>query len=263
MKQKTLKLTYIIAHGVLVVFLSSIVLYLLIHRILPQPFETGTHDRLEPIAPFLLPTFLHIILSFIGMVPALYLPATSKNEIERVLMPPMYLSMTLTNIPVIVHAMAYREMGLIGMNPVARIYVFAILFTTILLLFMGLFHLGINTSKIFQFTLLAALGCILIAVMVPLSVAMNPMDQTMWITDRQFFLIPLLVGVIAGFNYLAIYLRERLQHSLFQSISIILIISGYLLNVSRMSGPMVWLGIIFFGIGIVIGIPRGRFSQIQ
>ena len=252
-----------IVHGLLVLFLLSIVLYLLLHWLLPQPFESGNHDRLAPIAPFLLPTLFHIILSFVGMIPALYLPATSRNEIERVLMPPMYLSMTITNIPVVVQVMIFRGMGVAGMTSIARLYVFAILFTAILMLFMGLFHLGINTSKIFSFTLLSALGCILIAVLIPLSVGTKPMDQTTWVSDNQFFLIPLILGIIAGFNYIAIYLRERLQHTLFQSISLVLIITGHLLYLSHMNPTMTWLGVVVFALGIVIGIPRGRFSQIQ
>ena len=247
----------------LALLFSATVIYLLLHRLIPRQFQTGSSELLEIISPYLFPTLLHIILSFIGMIPALYLPPTSRNEIERKLMPPMYLSMTLSHIPVIAQVMAYKGTGFIGIGVIARLYVFATLFTMILMLFMGLFHLGINTSKIFQFTVLAALGSILITVLVPLSAALHPMDPSQWIVDRQFYFIPVGVGVLASFNYFAIYFREQSQHALFQSGSLILIIGGYLLHLLWINPTTVWVGTILFAIGIVIGIPRGRFSQIQ
>lgn len=263
MKLKTIKISYIVVHGLLVIILLSFVTYLLLHRLIPETFNTGNRGRLETASSYLFPTLFHIILSFIGMIPALYLPATSRNEIERKLLPPMYLCMTLTNVPVIAQVITFNGMGMIGLTTIARIHVFAMLFTSILLLFLGLFHLGINTGKIYQFTILAALGCLLITVLVPVTVSMYPMSPGRWISDRQFFLLPLILGILAAFNYVALYLREPSYQTLFKSGSLMLIIFGHVLYQLRLNPATVWIGILLLACGIFIGIPRGRFSQLQ
>jgi hypothetical protein len=216
----------------------------------------------RPKIPYIIPSLLHVILSFIGMIPALFLPETSRNEIERKLMPLMYIGITLTNIPFLVYITVLHG-GVSNLVLPARIYLFAVLYSFMLMLFMGLFHLGINTSKITQFTLLGAAGCMLIVIMAPLSISAHPLEPNRWITDNTFSLLPLMMSVLAVFNYVALYIREKTQHILFRSGSISLVIIGHFLYLSRINTATVWIGILLFAAGIVIGIPRGRFSQLQ
>ena len=248
----------------LALVLSAIALYIVLHQLVPaQFFPIERRGDLSLHVPYATATLLHIILSFVGMLPALYLPATSRNEIERALMPPMYLMMTLTNISVIGFMAVLTPGGVLTLSTIARIHIFAVLFTGMLMLFMGLFHLGINTSKIRQFSLLTAAGCMLMASFVPISPTLNPLDLKLWLTDQRFMLLPVIMGILAIFNYLALYLRERSQHILFRGVSVSFIIAGHTLYTVRPSAVSVWIGIALIAGGFVVGIPRGRFSQIQ
>jgi hypothetical protein len=263
MSQRTVKILYIAIHGILALLLSGLALFIFLHQLIPTQFAFIGEVKAAPEVPYAGQTVLHIILSFVGMIPALSLPATSRNEIERALMPPMFLMMTLTNVSVIGFMTVLTTGGTIALTTIARIHLFAVLFATMLMLFMGLFHLGINTSKITQFSLLAAAGCLLIASLVPIAPALNPLDQRLWIIDRRFMILPSIIGVIAIFNYLALYLRERSQHILFRGVSISLIIAGHTLYTLRPGTVVVWLGIMLLTGGFIVGLPSGRFSQIQ
>ena len=256
MNQRTIRITYIILHALLTVALIATIIPLLLQQVLPVRSKV-------PHVDYLVATLLHLIFSFVGMIPALRLPATGRNEIERDLLPLMYLMISLSDIPVASYVLAYGFGGMIPLSYIARIYIFAVLFSVMLMLYMGLFHLGINTSKIVSFTIIAVTGGLLLVSMVPLSVNLHPVDHSRWVADNHFKLLVLLMGLLAIFNYVALAIRERTQHMLFRSISISLIITGNLLYLSRAHASVIWAGIILFAIGIFIGIPRGRFSQLQ
>jgi hypothetical protein len=254
MKQRTVKIAYIISHGVLSLALILMVLYLIVRHLIPTNHTQGT-----PLSGYLVPTLLHLVLSFVGMIPALYLPATSRNDIERKLMPPMYITMTLMDIQVLLHLEIIGIFGYLGPTAIAKIHLFSLLFSSLMLLFIGMFHLGINTSRIFRYSLLAALGCVLFTLFVPLQVAVYPLERSLWVTDGKFLLVPILLGGIAIFNYVALLSRERTQYTVFRSASLMAITLGNLLYIDPHT---TWLGILLFAIGIAMGIPKERFSQI-
>jgi hypothetical protein len=81
----------------------------------------------------------------------------------------------------------------------------------------------------------------------------------LWVTDGKFLLVPILLGGIAIFNYVALLSRERTQYTVFRSASLMAITLGNLLYIDPRT---TWLGILLFAIGIAMGIPKERFSQI-
>lgn len=262
MKVNHRKIPFIIIHGLLVLGLSGITVSILIRQAIPTYFNTRPLADAMPPLP-MVPTLLHIILSFVGMVPSLYLPDTSRNEIERRLLPPLFITITIIDISVVATFMFLTGAGSIGFTAIGRIHLFSILFSSTILLLIGLFHIGINTGKLLQFTLLSASGCLLIASLVPLSVAMYPMETSKWYADRQFLWVPAIMGVVSIVNYISLYLREQTQHNLFRSVSFTCIIVGNILYLTTLNAFFLWLGIALYGIGIFVGIPRGRFSQLE
>ena len=256
MNQRTVKTIYLIIHIFLTVALIIAVVPLLLQQILPV-------RSTEPQIDYLVPVLLHLILSCLGMIPALNLPATGRNEIERDLLPLMYLMISLSDIPVASYALIHGFNGLITLTFIARIHIFAVLFTVVLMLYMGLFHLGINTGKIVSFTVIAATGCLLLTSLVPLAVHLHPFAYERWVADNHFRILVVIMALLAIFNYVALAIRERTQHMIFRATSISLVIAGHLLYLSRAHAAAVWIGIILFAAGILVGIPRGRFSQLQ
>lgn len=262
MKARHVKIPYIIIHGAFALVLLYLATTLYIRQVIPSLLYS-TVVAGGRSSSFLLQTICHIALSFAGALPALRLPDTSRNEIERTLLPPMYVSLTLVDIQVVGAYMAINASGGAGFTFIARTHVFALLFAMSLLLLMGLFHIGINTGKLIQFTLLAATGSLLIANMVPLSVALSPTEPAFWYAHRQFLLVPAALGLLGSFTYTTLYIRERTQHNLFRSISFAGIVLGNILYVTRWGSFSVWMGVLLFAAGIASGIPRDRFSQLQ
>ncbi len=256
MSHKTTRLVYISIHGIIVVVLAFGVGILWLGQLLPGKFD-------QDYVSYLPATGLHLLLTLAGTISALFLPMTSRNEIERDLMPPLFICMALTDIPIIIYLVSRGVLTLPCISCIARIAIFAVLFSGILMVYLGLFHLGINTGKIIPFAVLGAAGSLLISTTVPLSVARYPFEPSQWITNRQLIFVPLLFGILAIFNYIALYIRERTKHIMFRAISISLVIVGHLLYLHRVHPSMVWAGVVLFALGTVVGIPRGRFSQLQ
>lgn len=262
MKARYVKIPYIVLHGMLALVLLWMTVTLLIRQVIPALlYNPETQDGRS--VRFLFQTACHIGLSFAGAIPSLRLPDTSRNQIERTLLAPMYLSLTLVDIQVVVAYVMLSKAGAASFSFLARTHVFALLFAMSLLLLMGLFHIGINTGKLIQFTILAATGSLLVAAVIPLSVALNPTEPALWYVDRQFLLVPATLGILGAFTYIALYARERTQHNLFRSISFTCIVLGNILYASRWGSFFVWMGILLFAVGVATGIPRDRFSRLQ
>ncbi len=256
------RISFIVLHSLLALGILIPITLIIARQIIPSLF-TSAPIEITSVSYFALPAFIHILISFLGMLPALLLPQTSRNSIERFLLPPIYMTITLLNIPVVVMYLFFKGASVIGFSVWGRVYLFALLFGAILLLFIGLFHFGINTGKLLQFTLIAAAGCMLLAILVPLSVALHPLDPIAWVMDKRFYGLPILLGILSIFNFVALLLRERTQHNLFRNMSLMLILVGNFLYLARFAIIVSWIGVAFFALGVLISVPRGRFSQIQ
>lgn len=256
MSHKTARLIYISLQGFITIALAVAVAMVWLQQLIP-----GRSQQYH--VSYLPAMMLHLLLTLAGTVSALFLPMTSRNEIERDLMPPLFICMALTDIPIVMYLISSGFLTISCISCVARIAIFAVLFSGVLMVYLGLFHLGINTGKIIPFTLLGAAGSLLISTTVPLSIALHPFEPSQWVTNQQLFFLPLLLGMLAIFNYIALYIRERTKHIMFRGLSISLVIVGHLLYLHRGHPSMVWIGIILFILGTVVGIPRGRFSQLQ
>ncbi|MDD3823493.1 MAG: hypothetical protein PHR90_09305 [Sphaerochaetaceae bacterium] len=257
-----LKIAYIAVHGILSVILLYFSIMVLLRQMIPNILQARTAEGSET-ARFLVPMMFHILFTFVGMIPSLRLPDTSRNEIERNLLPLTFFSFTVMDISIVASYVSMRGQGSMDFSFIGRLHLFAMLFGMTLLLLMGLFHIGINTGKLWQFTLLTAAGALLIASSVPLSVALYPKDPSLWYADRQFLILPWALGILSSFTHLSLYIRERTQHNLFRTISFTCISVGNLLFIGRSGTFSVWVGILLLAAGIVMGIPRDGFSQLE
>lgn len=263
MKSRYIQIATITIHGLLAIVLLYFAGILLIRQLIPTILNTAAMPATSVTVRFLFPTFLHILFSFMGTLPSIRLADTSRNEIERNLLPPIFFSLTLVDIFILAPYMAMANNGVAGFSLIGRIHVFALLFAMTLLLLIGLFHIGINTSRLLQFPVLALAGCLLVASSVPLSVALNPTEPALWYADRLFMMVPATIGILAAFTYYALYHREQSQHNLLRSISFMCIALGNILYVGRWGVVSVWLGLLLFTAGILLGIPRDRFAPLQ
>jgi len=146
---------------------------------------------------------------------------------------------------------------------IARLYVVAMLFSMCLALFQSLFHVGINTGKLLQYMLLAFAFSVLVGSLIPLSVSQYPYNPTQWFFYPNFIYVPVVIGLLSVITAIMLMLKERDQYVILRHVSMILIVSGNSLYFTRMNNVVLLVALILFSLGIVLGIPRQRFSQLQ
>ncbi|MDD3365954.1 MAG: hypothetical protein PHS67_01680 [Sphaerochaetaceae bacterium] len=261
MKANFRKIVFLVLHGLLVLALALPAILLILRYIIPSLF-TSTPRTIHSALYFVPPLLIHLLLSYLGMLPAIFLPRTSRNSIERSLLPPLYMTITLTDIPVVITYLYLSGQSSISFSFIGRIYLFAVLLSTMFLLYMGLFHFGINTGRLLQYILITIAGCLLVSMLVPLSVALDPLHPKNWFADKQFYWLPLFLGVLSAFNYIVLFLRENTQHNLFRYLSLLLILVGNFVYIARFNVIASWIGVVLYASGVLISVPRGRFSRL-
>ncbi|MGI6433163.1 MAG: hypothetical protein ACOXZ4_04825 [Sphaerochaetaceae bacterium] len=246
MKTPQIKVVYLVSH--------SLVTLLLLFASLHALFWRHGNGMLFPFA-----AIAHMLISYVGLFPSLKLPDTSRNEIERHLLPLLFLSLTLIN------AFVAIELTSRYINPSfwAKVHLFALIFSMLLLLLLGLFRTGINAGRLFQYTFTALLLSLLLAAMIPLSVPLNPFEPSVWMRQEKVYLIVLLLGLLALASFSFLLAREKDQYSRLRNISFCCIVLGNILYGSRLSLASVWAGVVLYAVGLVLGIPHQRFSQLQ
>jgi hypothetical protein len=211
---------------------------------------------------FYLPAALHPLFSFVGSLLALRFSDNSRNEIERTILPILYLCFTFLNIPTLTTAMLLNTNYFFSLNFLGTIYIFALIFALVLLLLMGLFHFGINKGKLAQFIVLSALASLLVALTLPLSIATNPFESSLWVGSSFYFML-LILTIIAAITFITIFLRDRNSYTFIRVISLLTVSSGSIFYVYRPSLVVTYLGLVLFIGGTLIGMPRERLTQLQ
>lgn len=263
MTSKYLRITIIAVSGVFSVYLLALVFHLAMGMILPSmpSPQTGSPAKDMP-SDLLFPPAIHVAASFFGMVQSLFLLDNSRNGIERRILPPMFITLILTNIHVVaLHAVSAGN-GYLSFTSIGRLRVFAMLFSSSLMLISGLFHFGINIQKMGQYMVVGAAFSFLVAAFAPLSVSNNPTAPQHWVADPLFPWVLAVLGIIGCISYAAVYNRERTQYNLFLCGGFMCIIIGNTLIMTRPGGPAVWSGTILYAAGMILNSSRGRFSGI-
>jgi hypothetical protein len=207
-------------------------------------------------------TFIHLIFSVIGMFLVLFFPYSLRNKVESNLLPLLFLVIPLANVPAIVEYALLGELSISTLHPFAQLFTFAQLFFLVVALFLSLFHFGINTSRIPLYTVVAFILVAFLALLIPTTPAIAPHNPALWIKGSLFFHITLLLVVLAIVSFVVLFFRELTLNSLLSYLSLSFIVAGnYLCFVAYgRSGALV--GLALYALGVVMRLPRGRFSQL-
>lgn len=204
---------------------------------------------------------VHLVLTFIGSIPALRLSSNSRNEIDRILLPPYFLSLTLLNVFTLASFAVATSTTILPFSLIGKFYTFALAFSSIMPILIGLFHVGINKGRLVPYLLLTFLASILIAKMVPLSVALNPTQPHLWFPSSKFLLVPVGLGVIALVTFIFLYLREPSRQSFLRLVSFIAIVLANIIYILATTLVLSWVALVIFALGIVLSIPNTKFTQ--
>ncbi len=205
---------------------------------------------------------IHLIISVVGMFLVLFFPYSLRNKVESLLLPLLFLAIPLANTPAIVEYALAGELMITSLLPFARLYTFAHLFFLIISLFLGLFLFGVNSSRIPLYSLVAFILAAFLALMIPTSPATAPHDPSLWIKGSLFFYITLVLVVLALSGFVVLFFRELSLNSLLGYLSLSFIVVGNYLYFVAFGKSGAVVGLSLYALGVVIRLPRGRFSQL-
>lgn len=244
----------LITIGLLLVIVRSGLLVLLAS----PPKAEGWIVPLEGMFPLiLLPAFLHALVSLVGAIP-LYVRKESRNEVGKKILLLLLFFLTVGNVKTLsIHT--FLTHGFVVPNSlVSDLMVFSSVFTTYLLLIIGLFQQGVNTNKLQQFVLIGVSVSLIVSLAVPLSVNTNGFMVGPSITYAPLVWTLRLINILSCFNFAAIYVKERTQHNLIRCGGFILLIIGQLCIDGRPNLTFVIIGLVFYIAGILLVSPLGK-----
>lgn len=263
MSNRVIKSLYIGLFGLFILLMILLVLSLLMRVVMVQPVDSFTNRLLLNISPlYLIATIIMLISTFIGFINSLSLPPTSRNEVEKIILPIVFISFSFLIMPSIINYLLVGRIFVISFTYLARLYLFSAYFSFSLLVISGIFSLGINASKMSRYILFIAVLTIFIASMMDLDIASFPQRSMMW-TNRIMLISSLsVIAVVGCINYWAIYVRESTQHNMLKAVRIMLILVGIVGFISFPESIISLISILFYTVGVFFGLSRKRFNQL-
>ena len=254
---------YIGTFGLISLTFILLVLSLLIRVVLIQPIDSFATRLLMQIPPlYLIATIIMLMANFIGFINSLSLPPTSRNEVEKIILPIVFISFSLLIMPSFINYLLIGHIFAISFTFLARLYLFSAYFSFSLLVISGIFSLGINSSKMGRYIILIGVLALFIASMMDLNIVLYPQQSIKW-TNREMFLSSLsVIAVVSCINYWAIYVKESTQHNMLKAMRIMLILIGTIGFISFPESVLSLVSALFYTVGVFFGLSRRRFNQL-
>jgi len=174
---------------------------------------------------YIFPISLHIILSLIGSIP-LYLQTTSRNDMEKKLLPLLLLVLTLADIRILPWHLLLTGNTLLDPTLISTIYRFSQIFGVFLLLLAGMFQQGLNAIKYGQFLMLGSAISLLVALLAPDSAYGVSLAEAPILIDSALRSTLLIMEALASLNFIVVYIKESNQQNLVRGLGFLLLILG-------------------------------------
>ncbi len=263
MKRRVIKSIYIGLFGLFILSMVLLISSLLLRILFISPIDSSATRLIKNISDLYVgSSIILLIATFIGFVNSLSLPPTSRNEVEKIILPIVFISFSFLIIPSVINYLLVNRIYTMSFTFLARLYFFFAYFSSSLLVISGMFSLGINSSKMGRYILFIGVLSFFIASMMDVDIASYPQQSMLW-TNREMFISTL--SVIAGvgcINYWAIYIRESTQHNMLKAMRIMLILLGVIGFISFPESIISLISVFLYTIGVLFGLSRKRFNQL-
>ncbi len=228
-----------------------------------QPIESTSNTLLHGVdSNYVVGVILFIIGTYIGLIHAITLPSSSKNDVEKFIMPIIFFSFSFLAIPTCVNYLLIHGIYLFPLALFGKIYLGITFYSFCLLVLLGIYSIGINTSKMHQHIILMGLCIVFIVNLMPVNTTLFPQHYLQWTSTYLFVTILVALTIISLFNMWAIYIKESTQHNLLRAIRLTLIQTGALGFILNPFSYLNYVFILLYLAGIAIGFSRERFSQL-
>jgi hypothetical protein len=220
------RLALLLAQVALSVFLITMLFQTATLILIPNRISLGSTQSMRPILnSYIFPISLHIILSLIGSIP-LYLQTTSRNDMEKKLLPLLLLVLTLADIRILPWHLLLTGNTLLDPTLISTIYRFSQIFGVFLLLLAGMFQQGLNAIKYGQFLMFGSAISLLVALLAPDSAYGVSLTEAPILIDSALRSMLLIMEALACLNFIVVYIKESNQQNLIRGLGFLLLILG-------------------------------------
>ncbi|MHC1691655.1 MAG: hypothetical protein AB9828_01350 [Sphaerochaetaceae bacterium] len=220
------RLALLVAQVALSVFLITMLFQTATLILIPNRISLDSTQNMRPILNnYIFPISLHIILSLIGSIP-LYLQTTSRNDMEKKLLPLLLLVLTLADIRILPWHLLLTGNTLLDPTLISTIYRFSQIFGVFLLLLAGMFQQGLNAIKYGQFLMLGSAISLLVALLAPDSAYGVSLAEAPILIDSTLRSTLLIMEALASLNFIVVYIKESNQQNLIRGLGFLLLILG-------------------------------------
>ena len=236
---------------------------LLLRSALIQPIESSSNTILQAINPnYTIGSIVFVIGTYIGLIHSITLPSSSKNDIEKIVLPVVFFCFALLNIPSLVNYFLLNNIHLLPLSIIGKGYIGIAFFSFSLMVLLGIYTLGINTSKMYHHIILVGLLILFIVTLIPMNTSLYPQEYLKWSNPFLFITILALLTALSLFNMWSVYIKESTQHNLLRAVRLTLIQVGALGFIVFPAPYTNYFFVFMYIVGITIGFSRERFSQL-
>ncbi|MDC7244740.1 MAG: hypothetical protein PQJ47_02345 [Sphaerochaetaceae bacterium] len=262
-KNTAIRTIHIILWSLLSVVWISTGISLLLRSAIRQAVETSSDTLVQMIdTNQIITAILFAAGTYIGEIHSLLLPSTSKNDVDRTILPIVFFFFSLLYIPTLVGYLQVNSLYIFPLALFGKIYIGSAFYSFVLLVLTGIYSVGINASKMYQHIIVTAVISLFIVSLIPVNSALYPLEYLRWTSSTLFISVISVLTALSVFTIWSVNKKESTQYSLLRSIRLTLIqigAAGYILTPhSRIN----YLCIALYLAGIGLGFYRDRFSQL-
>ncbi len=252
---KRIRRTARVSFLLLCITLCLMHLHLMVRFSYPLPEEYEYAALLGSISPlYITSSILFIIASGLGFFGILRLRPTSRNEVEKTVLPLTYTLFLFFTLPV---TSAYLHLETMYIN-LERIYIAILFMAFSFFVVTAVFLMGMNSSRVNRFYPFIPLLSFWVASMIPPYTQVTGRGLITSEMPAMVTLITLTLTLVTILTYWGHFLQSRTRQTLIKALRTTLVLSGVFLFVRGMNGTLSLAGAVLYISGTSLGLYRGR-----
>lgn len=252
---KRIRRTARISYLLLCIAMCLIHIYMIFRITYPLPTQPESAALLSSINPlYVTASFLFIIASGIGFFGILRLRPTSRNEVEKTVLPLTYTLFLFFTLPIISSSL-YLETRYINLE---KPYIAILFMAFSFFLVTGVFQMGMNSSRVHRFYPFIPLLSLWVASLIPPYTQVTTKGLITSRLPSMILLIALTLSFVTILTYWGHFLQSRTRQTLVKALRTTLVLSGVCVFVYGMNSSLALAGAVLYISGTSLGLYRGR-----
>ncbi len=263
MKKSKIRIAIALLYGILWGSVVLIHINIMLRTFFVTPIDSQANrilSELHSSRPFA--SLLFVLGSAIGVIASLRLRPTSKNEVEKMILPVTYSFITLFSLPMISFFLIMEQRAVANPIFLEKLYTAILVLVFSFFVISAVFQLGMNSSKVYRFLWIVPLSSVWISTLIPPFTQQESASLHAAALPSAVILIITILALVALASYWGLYLSKMSRFNLMKALKTSFVLLGaYLFVVGTHAGIEI-AGSLLYMIGTSLGFYRGRSNQL-